>query len=351
MANGVAPESVIPIEGTLLALAMLVASGRLVPRFLQRQCPTVSDSLLIASILDAIGLFVTDYLTYIWGGMSDDVPEPSTARVIALKKVQFAGNAFYDTGIYWPKLAILALYFRLIPPTMPWLRKALYAVTLFTGTAMISTFFLDTFWCGRQVSQNWSPDEGACNTFSSKEVFRIDWSLNVTSDLFIFALPFPLLRSLQLRRRQIWGLVATFSLGAVTIAMSMVRFATIEVIYAWTNVYVLSMAEMAVAIMVVSLPSMRSFLRRGTLFSSNKKSRSSESRTYGHQTPASGSHNFLRPSRRGKHSVRVHTDEDSGSEVELNTMARKDVIYETHRVSVQFSKSQDEEHDSSAKYP
>lgn len=80
-----APEK--PIEGTLLALAMLVASGRLVPRFLQRQYPTVSDSLLIASILDAIGLFVTDYLTYIWGGMSDDVPEPSTARVIALKKV------------------------------------------------------------------------------------------------------------------------------------------------------------------------------------------------------------------------------------------------------------------------
>ena len=76
-----------PIEGTLLALAMLLASGRLVPRLIQRQCPTVSDSLLIASILDAIGLFITDYLTYIWGGISDDVPEPSTARVIALKKV------------------------------------------------------------------------------------------------------------------------------------------------------------------------------------------------------------------------------------------------------------------------
>lgn len=184
----------------------------------------------------------------------------------------------------------------------------------------------------------------------------------------VFALPFPLLRSLQLRRRQIWGLVATFSLGIVTIAMSVLRFATIEVIYAWTNVckymqsntiwvmanrcvVVLSMTEMAVAIMVVSLPSMRSFLRRGSLFSSNKKSHSSESRTYGHQTPASGSHNFLRPSRRGKHTVRVHTDEDSGSEVELNTMSRKDVIYETRRVSVQFSKSHDEEHDIPAKYP
>jgi hypothetical protein len=75
-----------PIEATLMALALLLASGRLVPRLVQRQYPTLSDSLLIASILDIIGLFVTDYLTYIWGGMTDDA-EASTARVIALKKV------------------------------------------------------------------------------------------------------------------------------------------------------------------------------------------------------------------------------------------------------------------------
>jgi hypothetical protein len=162
----------------------------------------VSDSFLIASILNAIGLFATDVLTYKWGGMADDdAPEPSTAQLVALKKVshllvwsgldwllrhqvQFAGNVFYDTGIYWPKLAILALYFRLVPPTMPTLRKALYAVTIFTGCAMVTTFFLDTFWCGRQVSVQWSPEEGACNTFNSKEVFRIDWATNVTTDVF-----------------------------------------------------------------------------------------------------------------------------------------------------------------------
>lgn len=159
---------------------------------------------------------------------------------------------FYDTGIYWPKLAILALYFRLIPPTMPWLRKALYAVTAFTAAAMITTCFLDTFWCGREVSVNWSPEYSACSTFNSKEVFRIDWSMNIFSDMLseynvddteittkgilVFALPFPLLRSLQLHHRQIWGLVVTFSLGAVTIAMSIVRYATIEIIHAWTNV-------------------------------------------------------------------------------------------------------------------
>ncbi|KAI0610722.1 hypothetical protein TUN205_05005 [Pyrenophora tritici-repentis] len=342
MANAVASWAVIPIEGILMGLSLLLASGRLVPRFAQRHYPTVSDSLLIVSILDVIGLFITDTMTYKLGGMSEEEMEASVSQVY--DQVQFAGNAFYDTGIYWPKLAILALYFRLIPKTMPTLRKVLYVVSTFTLCAMVTTFFLDTFWCGRQVSLNWSPDEGACNTFSSKEVFRIDWALNVSSDLFIFALPFPLLRQLQLRRRQIWGLVLTFSLGIVTIAMSILRFATIEVIYAWTNVFVLSMAEMAVAIMVVSLPSMRSFLRRDGIFSSNKKSHSSSSNgAYGQRTPGTGSQGFIRPTRRVKHSVHVHTEEDSGSEVELNTMARKDVIYETRRVSVQFSRSQDEE--------
>jgi hypothetical protein len=107
---------------------------------------------------------------------------------------------------------------------------------------------------------------------------------------------------------------------------------------------VLSMAELATAIIVVSLPSMRSFLRRGGFFSfNNKKSRSSESRTtYAQRTPANGSQGFLRPSRRGKHTVRIHSDEESGSEVELNSIGRKDVIYETRRVSVQFSRSQED---------
>lgn len=135
---------------------------------------------------------------------------------------------------------------------MPWLRKALYAVTAFVGASMLTTCFLDTFWCGSEVSSNWSTDEDACNTFASKEVFRTDWALNVVSDLSsespryclgsyphasaVFTLPFPLLYKLQLGKRQIWGLIVTFGLGIITISVSVVRFVTIEVIQAWTNV-------------------------------------------------------------------------------------------------------------------
>lgn len=81
-----------------MALALLLASGRLIPRFLLRQYPTVSDSFLIASILNAIGLFITDVLTYEWGGMGGDDPDapgPSDARVIALKKVNLRSSTVY----------------------------------------------------------------------------------------------------------------------------------------------------------------------------------------------------------------------------------------------------------------
>jgi hypothetical protein len=140
--------------------------------------------------------------------------------------------------------------------------------------------------------------------------------------------------------------------------MSVVRFATIEVIYAWTNVCtsllhkflhisrcfitdtyvdVLSMAEMAIAVMVVSLPAMRSFLRRGGIFSSQKKSGLSSSRQgYGLRTPVVLSNGVK--SIRGKHNGQVRLDDYSGSEVELNNMERTDVIYATRRISVQSSK-------------
>jgi hypothetical protein len=81
-----------PIEAFLLALAIFVASGRLVPKIWQRQYPTLSDSFLIASILNTIALFITDFMTYKLGGMEEydpTAPEPSISQAIALKKVRW----------------------------------------------------------------------------------------------------------------------------------------------------------------------------------------------------------------------------------------------------------------------
>lgn len=101
------------------------------------------------------------------------------------------------------------------------------------------------------------------------------------------------------------------------------------------------MAEMAVAIMVVSLPSMRAYIRRGGILASKGLYGSSSSNRHRHRISITRNERFALSSKEGsKGSAPVHPEEDdSGSEVELNTIRRKDVIYETRRISVQFSDS------------
>jgi hypothetical protein len=70
-----------------MGLAFFIASGRLIPRLLQRQIPTVSDCFLLASLLDCLGLFITDALTYRWGGMAEDDVEIPIDQLRSLKKV------------------------------------------------------------------------------------------------------------------------------------------------------------------------------------------------------------------------------------------------------------------------
>ncbi|KAL6925383.1 hypothetical protein FSHL1_002630 [Fusarium sambucinum] len=347
---GVAKEAVVPIEAVLFGVASFLVLARLTLRTVrQRQSLTVSDWFLIASWIDAAALFGTDTASYNLGGMDEYDPEAPPRSIedqIALAKISFAGNYFYDTGIYLPKLALLALYFKLIPQTLPLLRKALYASTALTGLFMITTFFLDTFWCGANVAVNWDP-EGDCSTFASKMVFRIDWGMNLVSDILVFLLPFPLLFGLQLSRRYMAGLVAIFASGIITVGASIGRFVTIDTIHAWTNVYVLSMTELAAAIVVVSLPALKSLLHGFGLRSTKQATTQTGSGYHKHAATVTSSSHFNKLSSGRDHHTEPYgttsrvaavPEEDSGSEVELTNLQG---IYKSARVSVTYQPRED----------
>ncbi|THX14037.1 hypothetical protein D6D17_03313 [Aureobasidium pullulans] len=206
--------------------------------------------------------------------------------------------------------------------TMIFNRVSLYIVTAFVLACAVCTCLLDTLWCAPNISSNWSLEEGACSTFNSLRVLQIDWALNFTSDIAIFVLPFPLLRHLHLGSRQIYGLLVTFALGLATIAVNLARFITIQTGNNWNAVFIWSMAEMAVAIIVVSLPALKTLLRR-----KNQTSTSSNSYSNGHHYAINSSH---------RRSVFGRSDpmDDSGSDVELNRVGKRDVIYKTKEVSV-----------------
>jgi hypothetical protein len=57
------------------------------------------------------------------------------APSVALSKVSFASNYFYDVGMGFPKISMLAFYWGIFPANRPTLRKAVYAVTAYVCTA------------------------------------------------------------------------------------------------------------------------------------------------------------------------------------------------------------------------
>ncbi|KAK8078761.1 archaeal flagellin n-terminal [Apiospora phragmitis] len=366
--GGINQTAVVPVEATLMAVAMVFVSMRLFLRLgLQRTRLTISDWFIVASALDLVALLATDVMAYNLGGMDDDYdPRTPMEDQVSLLKVSFAGNYFYDSGVYLPKLALLSFYYRLVPPTMPKLHKLLYFTTGLTACFFLTTVFVDTFWCGSDVTVNWNLD-GTCSTFDSMTVTRIDWTLNLISDILIFSIPFPLLPGLQINKWYMAGLAATFSSGIITLGTSIGRFATMQVTHAWTNVYVLSMAELVAAVVVVCLPSLKSLVHLGaSSMSSSAAKRSgilaSTSRTGGTSTSrqhiklSSGRDPYLISSHRtGGGPVIVSSGgaksmglggggDDTGSDVELNSLEphhRSDVIYKSHRVSVTYAKRDD----------
>lgn len=221
---------------------------------------------------------------------------------------------------------------------MPKLRLALYIITAYTVAAWIATLGINTFYCPN-VPDNWSQEEGSCSVFNSMLVLQISWALNFSADICsklpprsvdkhllirpVFILPFPLLRVLDLKRGQRYGVILTFALGIITIAVSLSRFIRIQTGTDRERVYIWSLCEMAIAIIVVSLPALKYLLRYW------KESSSSNS-----DSGPSSYYTSNITSRRRRNQVSGSVADDTGSDVELNRIRRDDAILKTEEVSV-----------------
>ena len=106
------------------------------------------------------------------------------ATSVALKKVSFASNYFYDVGMGFPKMSMLAFYWGIFPANRPTLRKAVYAVTGYVFLVYFIVLWLDTFFCGVPVSVQWSPDPDACSVFYATEPFYFNFAMNQSSYVF-----------------------------------------------------------------------------------------------------------------------------------------------------------------------
>jgi hypothetical protein len=143
-------------------------------------------------------------------------------------QISFASNYFYDFGLGLPKLSMLAFYWASFNlGRRRAMRKMLWGTTAFVVACYLTSLFDDTFFCGRDVSVQWSQEDGACSVFYAQEPFILNFSLGLACYLAIYAVPVVLL--LQGLLKASAGVMVTFAFGALAIASGTVRFICLKV--------------------------------------------------------------------------------------------------------------------------
>ncbi|KAI5238137.1 hypothetical protein E4T42_09054 [Aureobasidium subglaciale] len=274
MANSITGKDCMISEWIMLIAAYVLVGLRIYTRLLvQRQKLRLSEYILLFSALIGLGLIICDTLTYRLGVMDE------WDSSVTLSKISFASNYFYDFGMGFPKLSMLAFYWGVFPSDRPGLRKAMYVITAYVCCAYMTVLWMDTFYCGTPVSVQWSQEEGACSVFYAETPFYFNFSMNLSSYIFskcllalfsldyvltsgtVYGLPLFLLKGLSKEHKT--AVYFTFSLGIVPALTTVIRFITLNTDSSEPNlVYILSMVEMATAIAAVSVPGLKPLLDR-----------------------------------------------------------------------------------------
>lgn len=121
----------------------------------------------------------------------------------------YASIVVYNVGMCLVKISILLQYRRIFSGRT--MQMATFYGALLLSAWAIALSFLLTLVC-IPVAKFWIPGlRGRCLDLLT--IWYIMASVNLTTDLIIFVMPLPVIRSLQLPRRQKLMLFAVFGLG------------------------------------------------------------------------------------------------------------------------------------------
>ncbi|KAH4957638.1 hypothetical protein HBH77_120230 [Parastagonospora nodorum] len=261
------------LQALLIFLAFATTLVRSCIRLrIERRSFTLPDYFVWAGWLCSLGWFICSVLA-LRLQINHPLAEPDqTTDSVDYLVIVFISSYFFDIGLYFPKAALIAFYGWLIPHGFRNLQLAIYASCIYMTCAFVATLLTDTLTC-LPVSDNWSIVQQSSSLWNTYEALAINWSLNWSTDLFLFILPFFLLRYLKLHKRQKMALCGVFSLGLITIVISLVRF----IVYTVPGDYSLEdasgdlwcTAEMSIAIIVVSLPALKVLIMRSVPSTAN----------------------------------------------------------------------------------
>ncbi|KAH7176984.1 hypothetical protein EDB81DRAFT_752298 [Dactylonectria macrodidyma] len=130
---------------------------------------------------------------------------------------------------YLCKAALLATFFKMFPEFMRWQRILLWVTAIFVAAAYLTSLIFQLTQC-QPFSDLWDFEEATSCSVEKEFVllFRVDWALHFTSDVFVFILPWLVIPQLIMRTRLKIGIYFTFALGIVSISFCVIRCIVFE---------------------------------------------------------------------------------------------------------------------------
>ncbi|ROV92003.1 hypothetical protein VSDG_07639 [Cytospora chrysosperma] len=183
-------------------------------------------------------------------------------------KLFYISESLYLTLLGLTKVSVIFFYLRIFPN--PRFRVFCWVVMCWVLVSTTTFVILQIFQC-TPISAIWRSWEGnypmPYHCFDVNALVYAAAGFSIAQDIVILAMPLPLLLSLNTKWRRKFGIVIMFSLGVFVLATSCIRlrfmvlFArTTNPAWDYSDVLVWSGVEVAVSIIVTSLPAIRILL-------------------------------------------------------------------------------------------
>ncbi|KAK6537125.1 hypothetical protein TWF694_011324 [Orbilia ellipsospora] len=267
-------KQAIACEWTFFSIAAFFVCFRLYVRLFVTANPSFSDGLIIFVLICFLSTVICDTISASKGLFAENLTYSSDLiaayradggdslqTLVTVLQILYASSFPYVCELWGLKVCFLLLYGGLIPRSMRWLRNCLYGTWAVVAVGFICSMLMMGLWC-IPVSQNWDitklmGDEGRCFAYSSYEPYFTLTAFHIVTDIMIYTLPFFVLKTLSLNRRQHWGVISIFALGGLCIASTIGRTiaigltSNIPLVGFWTSF------EQMTGLVVVCVPALK----------------------------------------------------------------------------------------------
>ncbi|KAI1138865.1 hypothetical protein F5Y05DRAFT_352879 [Hypoxylon sp. FL0543] len=211
----------------ITVIAILTVGLRLYVRVTLLKNPGADDWLCLGAMCCATGTYLSN-MAGVANGFGDPLPDMNPENRLTTLKTIWISPPLWGLSSALIKMSIVSSYMRI------WSGRR-FKILCHALLALLSLFGLTLFFGGVfacvPIALSWtppSPDSRSPARCIDLPLFMfVTSTLNTAADLLIFAIPVPLIRRLQIARKQQIALTGVFTVGAVVCGASVMRLVSI----------------------------------------------------------------------------------------------------------------------------